>query len=265
LINTIVQGECSEVLSLIPSQFIDLIYCDILFNTGRKFNDYDDRLGSNERAIEWYRPRVEEMRRVLKETGSIFIHCDSYLSHYFKVLLDSIFGQENFINEIIWCYRQGGRGNRAFAKKHDVIFFYSKSHDYTFNGDAVRIPYEGTGGYVRNNNGNWVNGKIYKPNPLGKIPEDWWDIPALTPTSKERIGYDTQKPIALLERIIKTGSNEGDIVADFFCGSGTTLVAAAQLGRKYIGCDINQKAVNITNLRLKQVKTANRVVQQTLL
>lgn len=110
----------------------------------------------------------------------------------------------NFRNEIIWCYRQGGRGKTTFAKKHDTIFFYSKSNDYAFNGDAIRIPYHGSGGYQTSDKGTVIKGKRYKPNPDGKIPEDWWDIPAIPPMSKERVGYLTQKPLALLERIIKS-------------------------------------------------------------
>lgn len=254
MLNSTIQGDCLDVMKAIPDSFVDLIYCDILFNTGRIFDDYNDRLGDPEQAAKWYEPRIKEMRRVLYDEGSIFIHCDSHLSHYLKVLMDSIFGRKNFRNEIIWCYRQGGRGSRSFARKHDVIFFYSKTDKYTFNGDAVRVPYEGTGGFQKSGNGTTINGKQYKPNPEGKIPEDWWDIPVLTPMSKERVGYDTQKPKALLERIIKVSSNEGDVVADFFCGSGTTLVAAAGLRRNYIGCDINPRAVEVTEKRLMEVQ-----------
>ncbi|MDN4608195.1 DNA methyltransferase [Sporosarcina highlanderae] len=120
-------------------------------------------------------PRLLEMYRILKPNGVLFLHCDPSASHYLKLLLDAIFGFRNFENEIIWCYRQGGRGKRSFAKKHDTIYFYAKNKDYTFNADAIRIPYVGTGGYInnKNNGGNLVNGKLYKPNPKGKIPEDW--------------------------------------------------------------------------------------------
>lgn len=239
------------LLERMESNSIDLIYIDILFNTGKKFSDFVDNLKSREKAIEWYLPRLIEMKRVLKDNGSIYIHCDDRLSHSIKLLLDDIFGEKNFRNEIIWCYRQGGRGKRNFAKKHDSIFFYSKTDQYTFNSDEIRVKYEGTGGFQRSGKGvNNKNGKNYKPNPKGKIPEDWWDIPALTPMSKERVGYDTQKPKALLERIVKASSNKGDIVADFFLGSGTTIVVANELNRNYIGCDINPKSIEITEKRL---------------
>lgn len=200
-------------------------------------------------------PRLLQMHRVLKNTGTLFLHCDPSASHYLKLLLDAVFGYTNFRNEIIWCYRQGGRGKKTFAKKHDVIFFYSKGHKYVFNADDIRIPYNGTGGYVSNNNGNVVNGKRYKPNPLGKIPEDWWDIPALTPTSHERVGYPTQKPQALLERIILSVTNPGDIVLDPFCGCGTAVVAAEKLKRHWIGIDVTHIAITTIKKRLEKTFT----------
>ena len=194
--------------------------------------------------------RIIEMHRVLKDTGSLYLHCDPTASHYLKVLLDEIFGKNNLRNEIVWCYRQGGRSSNTFGKKHDIIYWYSKTNEkWTFNADAVRIEYEGTGGYVSKGR-NIVGGKEYKVNPLGKIPEDWWDIPALNPMTKERTGYPTQKPIALLQRIIKASSNENDIVLDPFCGCATTCVAAQRLGRKWIGIDVEKKAVSILIERL---------------
>lgn len=243
-----------ELLKQINNDLIDLIYCDILYNTGQKFRDYDDNLGTPQQAIEWYRPRLIEMKRALKDTGSIYLQCDYRLVHYLKIEMDNIFSIKNFRNEIIWCYRQGGRDKNTFARKHDTILFYSKSNTYTFNADNVRMPYNGTGGYVNNNNGNVVNGKRYKPNPLGKIPEDWWDIPALTPTDKkERVNYNTQKPKALVKRIIEASSNEGDVIADFFCGSGTTGVVAKELKRQYILCDTNEKAIQISQERINKL------------
>lgn len=195
-------------------------------------------------------PRLLELNRVLRNNGTLFLHCDPSSSHYLKVLLDAVFGYQNFRNEIIWCYRQGGRGKKTFAKKHDIILFYSKGRSYTFNADSIRVPYNGTGGYVKNNNGNIVNGKRYKPNPLGKIPEDWWDIPALTPTSNERVGYPTQKPTALLERIILATTNPGDVILDPFCGCGTSIAAAEKLDRRWIGIDVTHIAITTIKLRL---------------
>jgi site-specific DNA-methyltransferase (adenine-specific) len=198
-------------------------------------------------------PRLLEMYRVLKPNGVLYLHCDPSSSHYLKLLLDAIFGFKNFENEIVWCYRQGGRGNRNFAKKHDVLFFYTKGKNYTFNADEIRIPYHGTGGYQTSGKGvTNSNGKTYIPNEKGKIPEDWWDIPALPPMSKERVGYPTQKPEALLERIIMSCTNEGDVILDPFCGCGTAIVAAQKLNRNWIGIDITHIAITTIKERLNE-------------
>ncbi len=197
--------------------------------------------------------RLIPLRRVLKSTGSIYLHCDPTASHYLKIILDIIFDKKNFRNEIIWCYRQGGRSENNFPKKHDIIFFYSKSDVWTFNADAIRVPYEGTGGYQTSGKGvtNKITGRTYKPNPMGKIPEDWWDIPALAPMDKERLGYPTQKPEALLERIIKASTNENDWILDPFCGCGTTVAVAEKLHRNWMGIDISMQAINVIAKRLK--------------
>ena len=224
-----------ELLKSLPSESIDLIYCDILYNTGKKFKDYDDNLGTPQQAIEWYEPRLIEMKRVLKNTGSIYLQCDYRLVHYLKIEMDTIFGMNNFINEIIWKYGLGGSGNREFAKKHDNILFYSKSKEYVFN-----LQYETA-------TSNKMKGCLKKMTSV-------WDIPNINNMAKERTGYNTQKPKELLERIIKASSNKGDVVADFFMGSGTTCVVAKELGRKYIGCDINPRAIEITNNRLNELE-----------
>lgn len=198
-------------------------------------------------------PRLIELHHTLKPTGVLFLHCDPSSSHYLKLLLDAVFGNKNFRNEIAWCYRQGGRGKKAFAKKHDVIFFYSKDSNYKFKGDTVRIPYHGTGGYQTSHNGTVIKGKRYLPNPDGKIPEDWWDIPALPPMSKERVGYPTQKPLALLERIILSTTDEGDVVLDPFCGCGTSIVACEKLNRHWIGIDITHIAITTIKKRMNEL------------
>ena len=187
-------------------------------------------------------PRLALMKELLSEHGSIYVHIDWHIGAYMKIMLDDIFGKQNLVNELIWCYRQGGRSEFNYPQKHDTIYWYSKTGNWTFNADPVRVPYEGTGGYQTSGKGVVINGKVYKPNALGKIPEDWWDIPALPPMSSERIGYATQKPEALLERIIKASSNEGDLVCDFFGGSGTTAAVAERLGRRWITCDIGKPA-----------------------
>jgi site-specific DNA-methyltransferase (adenine-specific) len=197
--------------------------------------------------------RVIEMHRVLKNTGSLYMHCDPTASHYLKVVLDEIFGKNNFRNEIIWCYRGGGSPKKDFGRRHDVIFRYTKSSDYTFIADRIRIPYQSEG-FGRTDDAMWGKhkgtDKVYKPNPLGKIPEDWWLMNVLNANDPERTGYPTQKPLALLHRIIKASSNEGDIVMDPFCGCATTCVAAQQLDRKWIGIDIAEQSIDVLVERL---------------
>ena len=207
--------------------------------------------------ITYMTQRVLECHRILKDTGSLYFHCDPTASHYVKIMLDEIFWRSNFSNEIIWCYRQGGRGESHFARKHDIILFYAKNKNKNcFDGNAVRVSYEGTGGYVNSGNGiiNKLTGKIYFPNPLGKIPEDWWDIPTLNPNDPERTGYPTQKPLALLDRIIKASCPKDGVVLDPFCGCATTCVAAQYLERKWIGIDIDieKQSVKVLVERLEK-------------
>lgn len=202
--------------------------------------------------------RLLEMKRILRNTGSIYLHVDPTTSHYLKLLMDSVFGKVNFRNEIIWCYRGGGVPKKDFAKKHDVIFRYSKTKEYVFNVDDVRIPYSlsvsqsNPSRYDKSYRTNKVYSG-YSLNEKGKHPEDWWSIQPLMPSDrKERTGYPTQKPLILLERIIKASSNEGDMVLDPFCGCATTLIAAERLNRKWIGIDLSEKAVFLVKERMKQ-------------
>ena len=223
-------------------------------NILREYEHIDQRWkGGHSKGIHVYiaymRERLDQCERVLKKTGSIYLHCDWHASHYLKQMMDEIFGYDNFRNEIAWCYRQGGRGGKTFPKKHDTILFYTKSNDWVFNADSIRVEYHGTGGYVSTGR-NIVGGKEYKVHPLGKIPEDWWDIPALNPEAKERLGYPTQKPEALLDRIIKVSSNPTGIVLDPFCGCGTSLAVAKRLGRRFIGIDLSRVACDVTRKRL---------------
>ena len=227
-----------ELMKQIPDNYIDLIYCDVLYGTGRKFDDFQDLKPDRQIIEDFYIPRIKEMHRILKNTGSIYLQMDYRISHWIRIIMDDIFGYDNFRNEIIWKYGLGGSSNREFAKKHDNILFYVKSKDYVFN-----LQYEPA-------TSNMMKGKMKKMT-------DIWDVPALNNMAKERIGYNTQKPKALLERIIKASSNEGDIVADFFCGSGTTGVVAKELGRKYILCDINPRAIEITEQRLSEIHNPN--------
>ena len=208
--------------------------------------------------------RIIEMHRVLKDTGSLYLHCDPTASHYLKIILDEIFGKNNFRNEIIWCYSIGGKSKRTFGKKHDTIYFYSKGNNYTFNADGATIARKLNSHMkvVKDEHGREYQEKIDKKTKKsyryyideGKIAEDYWiGIEALNREAKERTGYPTQKPLALLQRIIKASSNEGDIVFDPFCGCATTCVAAQQLNRKWIGIDIEKQAVGILIERLSDV------------
>ena len=198
--------------------------------------------------------RLIEMKRILKPTGSVYLHCDPTASHYLKIVMDSLFGVQRFRNEIVWCYRGGGVPKSDFSRKHDIILRYSKTKDVVFNVDDIRIPYsQETQERLRyrarafRESGVYDN---YDMNEKGKHPEDWWTIQPIMPSSKERTGYPTQKPLVLLDRIIKASSNEGDVVLDPFCGCATACVAAERLGRQWIGIDISPSAETITKLRL---------------
>lgn len=202
--------------------------------------------------LKYIYPRLSLMKELLSERGSIYIHIDWHVSHYVKILLDDIFGKENFRNEIIWYYSTLGRPKDRFALKHDNIFYYGKSINTFFNEKDAKIPYsqqyidshfrdrddKGKQCRKRFDAGKW---RIYYPDE-GMIPNDVWEIPYENSMSKERVNYATQKPIALLERIIKSSSLEGDLVCDFFGGSGTTAAVAERLGRRWITCDIGKPA-----------------------
>lgn len=198
--------------------------------------------------------RLIELKRVLKSTGSIYLHCDPTASHYLKIVMDVIFGEDNFRNEIVWCYSGGNNAHTYFQRKHDIILFYSKTEKYIFNAkDIVILPRETSRYYIDEEGKKYTkkNGKIYYCKHEGKIPEDYWiDIQVLHHISNERLGYPTQKPEALLERIIKASSNEGDIVIDPFCGCGTTVAVAEKLNRKWIGIDITPLAINVIKKRM---------------
>ena len=200
-------------------------------------------------------PRLEELRRVMRSTATIYLHCDPSASHYLKLLMDAVFGIENMRNEIVWCYRGGGVPRRDFARKHDIILRYSKTDDYYFDVDAVRVPYSddvlqsSPSRYDKSYRDNKVY-EGYRPNPSGKHPDDWWPMQAILPSSNERLGYPTQKPKALLQRIVQASTREGEVVLDPFCGSGTTLVVAEELGRTWLGIDVSDLAIDITEGRL---------------
>lgn len=201
--------------------------------------------------------RLLELKRVLKDTGTIYLHCDPTASHYIKILMDVIFGKKNFRNEIVWCYRGAGYPRKDFGRRHDIIFRYSKTSDYIFKLDDVREEYaEATKERFKHYIGNIRGDKdfgLQKLHPLGKQPDDWWQIQPIAPSAKERLSYPTQKPEALLEKIIKASSNEGSIVLDPFCGCGTTIAVAHKFKRRWVGIDITHLSINAIKLRLKKM------------
>ena len=226
--------------------------------------------------------RLLEMHRALKPTGSLYLHCDPTASHYLKLLMDTVFDAKNFVNEIVWCYELGGRvSKRTYGRRHDVLLFYSKSSNYTFNWDAVLLDWDEKGKakfrYEDERGRYRLIGRFLQGSPIkghrdispeweeshpelvqryymkeGKAQVDFWNISPINQVAKERVGYPTQKPLSLLERIIRASSNESDIILDPFCGCATTCVAADKLSRKWVGIDISPKAVELVNMRLQE-------------
>lgn len=226
-----------ELMAEIKDNTIDLIYCDILYGTGRKFADYQDLKPIRSEIESHYKPRIKEMHRILKPTGSIYLQMDTRINHWMRCIMDDVFGYNKFLNEISWCYTGASNNKNTYPKKHDIILFYG-----TKILNEIRIPYKSgihnKGNYFKKQ-GNENEGRVNELENIGKIVEDWWvDIYPINPASKER-DYDTKKPKALIERIIKASSNEGDLVADFYSGSFTTAEVCKDLKRNFIGCDIN--------------------------
>ena len=242
-----------ELMKKLPNEFIDLIYCDILYGTGNKNKDYQDLKAKREIINEFYIPRIKEMYRTLKKSGSIYLQMDTRINHWIRCIMDDIFGYDNFKNEIVWGYRIQGISKKKYPSKHDVILYYMKSNIYTYNPEKERIYYEKNFFNVPVDE----NGKYYSD----VYVRDIWDCDYTKPLisgSREYLKYMTQKPEKLLKRIIKTSSTQNDLVADFFCGSGTTLVVAKKLGRNFIGCDISERAIEITNNRLRETRIINK-------
>jgi site-specific DNA-methyltransferase (adenine-specific) len=207
-------------------------------------------------------PRLLELHRVLKSNGSLYLHCDPTMSHYLKVLMDAIFGVRNFQNEIVWCYEIGGRSKQRWARKHDIILFYSKSAKFKFDWTAVKTERKpgthmkvsvDTDGRAYQEKTDRKTGKVYRYYlDEGAMPPDFWvGIQQLNREAAERLGYPTQKPLALLERIIEASSDPGDVILDPFCGCGTTVDAAQRLNRKWIGIDVTYIAVDLIVKRLR--------------
>ncbi len=203
--------------------------------------------------------RLLELRRVLKNTGSIYLHCDPTASHYLKVVMDAIFGKQNFINEIIWSYNKWAVSQKMFSRNHDIIFFYGKNRSEIYFNTLLQPRAESTLKRFGNKKivsaidpttGKRIPSQVEESESEGVKMSDVWQVPIIAPVSKERLGYPTQKPEALLERIIKASSNEGDLVLDPFCGCGTTVAVAERLKRKWVGIDITMLAINLIRKRL---------------
>lgn len=264
--NKVYFSDNLKILSEIPSESIDLIYIDPPFNTGRiqsrkRFktvqDESGDRVGFAGRTyksevlsengymdvfddyIAFLQPRLQEAWRVLKPNGSLYFHIDYREVHYCKVMLDQIFGRENFLNEIIWAYDYGGRAKDRWPAKHDDILYYAKDRqNYTFNREAIdRIPYMAPGLVSKE--------KVAR----GKLPTDTWWHTIVGTNSKEKTGYPTQKPLAIIERILNASSNTGDLVLDFFAGSGTIGAACLKLDRRFILVDNNPQSIEIMKNR----------------
>ncbi len=277
---TLFHGDNLPFLRDISSQSIHLIATDPPFNKDRNFGDafrdrwsweadvpdeWRDTIKRNHPALWsvietarltadesmgaylcWLAIRLLEMRRILRDDGSLFLHIDHTTHAYVKLLLDAIFGAANFRNEIVWYYKTGGVSKRWFGRKHDTILFYSKTGRYTFHPQKQKSYLSHRYGFSNIELGEDENG-VYRMAAM----RDVWDIPALRGNQPEATGYPTQKPLALYERIIKAASNEGDIVLDPFCGSGTTVVAAERLGRRWLAADLWDGAHEMLCARLE--------------
>ncbi len=269
--NRLIFGDNLAVMAALMPEYesrVNLIYADPPFFTNRKYaarigrgedsrkpedwalaEGYPDSWPNLDAYLDFLYPRLALMYRLLAPNGALYLHLDWHADSYARILLDEIFGPEHLVNEIIWTYHGPSPIRRAFNRKHDTLLAYMKGDHYTFNVDTVREPY------------NQATVQAFRASPRagfgkvpdlerGKVPEDWWYFPVVARLHNERTGYPTQKPESLLERIILAASNHGDLVADFFCGSGTTPAVAARLGRNFIVCDNAFRAVHTTRQRL---------------
>lgn len=270
--NKIIHGDCTIELEKLDNNSVDLVYLDPPFYSqkkhllsgkdGLRVYEFDDKFESIEDYLLIIRNALISCKRLLKDTGSVFLHCDKNASHHLRILLDDIFGRQNFQSEIVWSYRRWSNSKKGLLNSHQIIFFYSKTNNFKFNTlytnyspttNVDQILHErernekGKTVYKTDNNGIAILGGEKKGVPLSDV----WDIPFLNPKAKERTGYPTQKPVILLNQVINIASDEGDLVLDPFCGSGTTCVAAKFLNRKFIGIDKSFDAVELTNERLE--------------
>jgi site-specific DNA-methyltransferase (adenine-specific) len=281
ILNSILEGDCLEQMRLIEKGAIDLIYLDPPFFTEKKHKlknrertkefSFDDIWGKG--YAEFMKERISLMHDLLKESGSIFVHCDKNGEHIIRAILDQVFGAKNFQSEIIWSYKRWSNSKKGLLPAHQNIYFYSKSKNFKFNpiytsySEATNIDQilqrrtrdeHNKSVYELDEKGEFKHGDKKKGVPLSDV----WEIPYLNPKAKERVGYPTQKPLLLLERIIELTTQKDDVVLDPFCGSGTTCVAAKLLGRNYIGIDKSLEAVELSLSRIDNpVKTNSNLLK----
>ncbi len=284
MINKIIAGDCLEKMKLIEKCSVDLIYLDPPFFTKKehtlsnsertKVFSFEDFWESDTGYAKFLKTRIEAMKDLLKEDGSIFVHCDKSAEHIIRAILDNVFGAENFQSEIIWSYKRWSNSKKGLLASHQNIYFYSKSKSFKFN--TIYTAYSETTNVdqiLQRRTRDKHNKSVYDKNDAGEVKysgqkkgvplNDVWDIPYLNPKAKERVGYPTQKPLILLERIIKLTTNEEDLVLDPFCGSGTTCVAAKLLNRNFIGIDQSIEAVQLSERRISNpVKTESNLLKK---
>lgn len=283
-----------ELLLSQPDESVDLIYSDILYGTGRNFGDYQDLKPIRSEIESHYLPRLIEMKRVLKQSGSIYLQMDTRINHWMRILMDDVFGYQNFRNEIVWTYETAGRkSKRKYRPSHDVILFYAIGNNTLYDCEYLEKINNNYTGYYQDENGWYqmtgtgdysnesilklkekglihTNGRgkhylkiyltkkddgLYKAKQLKDVWDDIQTFGGVNKNLKEQfVDYPTQKPKELIKRFVLASTNEGDVVADYYLGSGTTAVVCKELNRNFIGCDINPKAIEITNARLDALK-----------
>jgi site-specific DNA-methyltransferase (adenine-specific) len=282
--NTVFAGDCLDYLKKMPDELVDLVYLDPPFftqkthqltdKTGKHLYAFSDQWLSSLDYTSFLKERLVALKQIMKNTASVFFHCDNHASHIIRFLMDDVFGEANFRSKIIWTYRRWSNTKKGLLPSYQEIYFYSKTSEFKFNKlftdyspttnlDQIlqkrQRDERGKAVYARTEKGEIISsgGKIGVP------LTDVWELPFLNPKASERVGYPTQKPILLLEKILRLTTDEQDLVLDPFCGSGTTLVAAKLLNRQFIGMDISEEAVGITNKRLeKPVKTCSTLVEK---
>lgn len=286
--NKLIWGDNKFVMSSLLEKFagkIDLIYIDPPFATGADFTldieigekgelvhkehsiieekAYRDTWGNGlESFLQMMYERLSLMKYLLSEKGSIFVHIDWRTNALIRLLLDELFGSAFFKNEIIWTYSGPSAPNQQqFSRKHDNILWFTKSNNWVFNGDNVRIPYHSTTAGKFESEGTGFGGTKADLSK-GKLPEDWWYFPVVSRIRTEILDYPTQKPEALIRRVISACCNEGDLVADFFCGSGTTCAVAEKLGRRWIGVDLGRYAIHTTRKRLLEIENSKSLTDE---